>query len=375
MTTTHSLPPSAAPAPRPTVPPHLFSELRQRDVTFRNRIVVSPMCQYSAVDGFAGDWHLVHLGGLARGGAGLVFTEATAVTPEGRISPGDLGLWDDEHIEPLARMARFIAGQGAVPGLQLAHAGRKASVAAPWLGGGPLEAGAGGWRPILAPSPIAFGDGGIVPEALDAEGMRRLALAFAAAARRALEAGFRVLEVHAAHGYLLHQFLSPLSNRRSDALGGSFDNRVRFPLEVIAAVRAAWPERLPLWVRVSATDWAPGGWSPDDTVELARRLAALGVDLVDCSSGGAVPAADIPAGPGYQTGFAERVRHESGVASGAVGLITAPAQADTIVRSGQADVVLLARELLRDPHWPLRAAHALGHDVRWPEPYARAAWR
>jgi len=349
----------------------LFSPLPLRAVTLRNRIAVSPMCQYSAVDGRANDWHLVHLGARATGGAGLVAFEATAVEARGRISPADLGLWEDGQIEPLARVVRFVEAQGAVAALQIAHAGRKAGVRPPWEGGAPVPAEAGGWTPV-APSAVPFGEGYATPTALDAEGIAGIVGAFAAAARRALAAGFRALEVHAAHGYLLHQFLSPLANRRTDAYGGSFQGRTRLVREVVAAIRAAWPERLPLLVRVSATDWAPGGWTADETVELARGLAPLGVDLVDVSSGGLVPTAQVPAGPGYQAGFAERIRREAGIATGAVGMITTPEQADHVIRSGQADLVLLAREMLRDPHFPLRAARALGQDGPWPKQYLRA---
>jgi len=350
---------------------HLLAPLALRSVSLRNRIAVSPMCQYSAVEGRATDWHLVHLGSRAVGGAGLVLFEATAVEARGRISPADLGLWDDGQVEPLARIVRFVEAQGATAGLQLAHAGRKASTAPPWDGGGPVAAGAGGWTPV-APSPIPFADGALAPAALDEAGIRAVVAAFAASARRALAAGFRTVELHAAHGYLLHQFLSPLSNRRTDAWGGSFENRTRLSREVVAAVRAVWPEELPLLVRISATDWMPGGWDADQSVELCRALRGLGVDLVDVSSGGLVPTAKVPVGPGYQTGFAERIRREAGIATGAVGMITAPEQADHVVRTGQADLVLLARELLRDPHFPLRASKALGHEGPWPRQYLRA---
>lgn len=349
----------------------LFSPLALRSITLRNRIAVSPMCQYSAVDGRANDWHLVHLGARAVGGAALVVFEATAVEARGRISPADLGLWEDGQVEPLARIVRFVAAQGAVPALQLAHAGRKASVAAPWDGGAPVPAAGGGWTPV-APSPLPFADGYATPQTLGPAEIAGLVSAFAAAARRAAAAGFGAVEVHAAHGYLLHQFLSPLANRREDAWGGSFENRTRLLREVVGAVRAVWPERLPLLVRISATDWAPGGWDPDQSVELARGLAPLGVDLVDVSSGGLVATAQVPAGPGYQTGFAERIRREAHVPTGAVGMITSPEQADHVVRSGQADLVLLARELLRDPHFPLRAARALGQEGPWPRQYLRA---
>ncbi len=350
----------------------LFTPLGIRGVHFRNRVGVSPMCQYSSVDGFTSDWHLVHLGSRAVGGAGLVVVEATAVTPEGRISPGDLGIWSDAHVEGLARCTRFVEEHGAVPGIQLAHAGRKASTAPPWLGGKPLPVEEGGWRPVLAPSGIPFAPGWPEPESLDAEGIRAVVEAFADGARRARDAGFRVVEVHAAHGYLLHQFLSPLSNRRDDAYGGSFENRTRLVREVCEAVRAEWPEELPLFVRISATDWAEGGWDVEQSVALCEALRPLGVDLVDCSSGGLVPGAKIPVGPGYQATFAERVRRGAGIATAAVGLITDPRQADEIVRDGRADLVLLARQLLRDPYWPLHAARHLGVEVEWPAQYRRA---
>ena len=351
--------------------PNLFTPLTLRGLTLPNRIAVSPMCQYQAVDGRVNDWHLVHLGGLAQGGAGLVITEATAVRPEGRISPEDLGLWNDAQAEGLARIVRFIAAQGAVPGIQLAHAGRKASSPAPWKGSGSIPPVAGGWTPV-APSARPFDAGWTVPTALDAAGLQGVIRAFAEAARRALAAGFQVVEVHAAHGYLLHQFLSPLSNHREDAYGGSFENRTRLVREVVSAVRAAWPEHLPLFVRLSATDWAEGGWNLDQSVELAKRLKALGVDLVDCSSGGLVPRAEIPLGPGYQVPFAARIRAEAGLPTGAVGLITEPGQAEAILAQASADLILLGRELLRDPRWPLRAAKVLGAEGRWPDPYLRA---
>lgn len=350
---------------------HLFTPLTIRDVTFRNRIAVSPMCQYSSEDGFASDWHLVHLGSRAVGGAGLVIAEATAVEPRGRISPNDLGIWDDAHIEGLARVTRFVEAHGAVAGIQLAHAGRKAGVRRPWEGGRPLTPAEGGW-PVVGPSPLPFAEGYPVPEALDADGIRGIVEAFAQAARRALAAGFRVVELHAAHGYLLHEFLSPLANRRTDAYGGSFENRTRLVREVVEAVRRHWPERYPLFVRISATDWIDGGWDLEQSVELARMLKPLGVDLIDCSSGGVAPGAAIPVGPGYQTPLAAEIRRRAGVLTGAVGLITAPEQADHIVRTGQADLVLLGREMLRDPYWPLRAAHQLGQDGPWPVQYLRA---
>lgn len=331
-----------------------------RQLTLINRIAVSPMCQYSAVDGLANDWHLVHLGSRAVGGAGLIFTEATAVTPDGRITAQDLGLWKDEHIEPLQRITRFIRAQGAVAGIQLAHAGRKASTHRPWLGKhGSVKVDEGGWVPV-GPSPIAFDPNHTAPKQLDTEQIQGIIQAFVDAAKRALEAGFSVVEVHAAHGYLLHQFLSPLSNQRLDEYGGSFENRIRLVLKVTEAVREVWPQELPVFVRVSATDWVEDGWNPDETVELARRLKALGVDLVDVSSGGTAASAEIPVGPGYQTRFAERVRKEAAIATGTVGMITEPAQAEHILRTGQADLILLARELLRDPYWPLHADDDLG---------------
>ncbi len=352
---------------------HLFAPFAIRDVTLKNRIVVSPMCQYSAEDGLANDWHFVHLGSRAVGGAALVMAEATAVEAIGRISPEDLGIWDDRHVEPLARIARFVRAEGSVPAIQLAHAGRKASTPRPWdPRRGSLSAADGGWQPV-GPSAIAFAEDYAVPEPLDDAGILRVVGAFADAARRALEAGFELVEIHAAHGYLLHEFLSPLSNRRDDGYGGSFAHRSRLLVEVVQAVRRVWPERLPLFVRISATDWVPGGWDIEESVELARRLPGLGVDLVDVSSGGTAPRAQIPLGPGYQTGLAERIRREAGVPVGTVGLITAAAQADHIVRSGQADLVVLARAMLRNPYWPLAAAAELGHDVAWPAQYLRAA--
>ncbi len=351
---------------------HLFTPLAQRGVTLRNRIVLSPMCQYSCVDGAANDWHLAHLGSRAAGGVGAIVAEAAAVAPEGRISPADLGVWSDDHVAPLARVFDFIAQQGAVPGIQLAHAGRKASTRVPWEGGGHVGAADGGWDDLVSASDVPFAAGHPAPHALDAAGLERVVADFAAAARRMREAGAQLVEVHAAHGYLLHQFLSPLSNRRDDGYGGDFAGRARLLREVVAAVRAEWPADLPLWVRVSATDWVDGGWTADETVALARELKTLGVDLVDCSSGGSTPDAKIPAGPGFQVPFAERVRREAGLPTGAVGLITEPAQADTIVREGRADVVLLGREMLRDPHWPLRAARELGQPAPVPAQYLRA---
>jgi 2,4-dienoyl-CoA reductase-like NADH-dependent reductase (Old Yellow Enzyme family) len=349
----------------------LFAPLTLRGLTLRNRVGVSPMCQYSAVEGAATDWHLVHLGSRAVGGAGLVIAEATAVSARGRISPQDLGIWDKRHVEPLARIVRFIHTQSAAAGIQLAHAGRKASTRPPWEGGTPLTAAEGAW-PVVGPSPIPFAEGYPTPAELDENGIREVINQFGAAARRSLAAGFDLIEIHAAHGYLLHSFLSPLSNRRTDRYGGSLANRMRLPLEVAEAVRAVLPEGMPLFVRISATDWVEGGWDVEQSVALARELAAQGVDLVDCSSGGAVPRASIPLGPGYQVAFAERIRREAGVRTAAVGLITEPQQADAIIRSGRADLVLLGRAMLRDPYWPLRAARALGRESYWPVQYGRA---
>ena len=350
----------------------LFSVFALRDVQLRNRIVVSPMCEYSCSDGFANDWHVVHLGSRAVGGAGLVFTEATAVTPDGRISPADLGIYGDEHVEELARIVRFGKSHGAVMGMQLAHAGRKASTAAPWVGDGPVSIADGGWRPVYAPSAIPFSPTGIVPDALDDAGIAAIVAAFAAGARRSAAAGFEVIELHAAHGYLLHQFHSPISNRRTDRYGGSFENRIRLTLEVVDAIRAVWSEASPLFVRLSATDWVDGGWTIGESVELARILKRRGVDLIDVSSGGTIPNATIPLAPGYQVPFAARIRREAGIATGAVGLITEAAQAEHILADGSADLIFLARALLRDPYWPLHAAHELGIDVAWPPQYLRA---
>jgi 2,4-dienoyl-CoA reductase-like NADH-dependent reductase (Old Yellow Enzyme family) len=350
----------------------LFDPLSLRSITLSNRIVVSPMCQYSSVDGLANAWHEVHLGTRAVGGAALVFTEATAVTAEGRISPQDLGIWSGGHVAPLQRIVRLIKSQGASAGMQLAHAGRKGSTTPPWDGIRGIAEADGGWIPI-GPTDAPFSSTYVRPRAATARDLAAVVDAFRAAATRMLEAGFDVLEIHAAHGYLIHEFLSPLVNTRSDEYGGSFDNRARLCLDVVAAVRAVWPERLPLFVRISATDWVEGGWDIEQSVELARRLRARGVDLVDCSSGGAVADAKIPLAPGYQVPFAERIRREAGIATGAVGLITDPAQAAEIVATGRADCVLLARELLRDPYWPLHAAQALGCTVSWPRQYLRAA--
>ena len=351
----------------------LFSPIQLRSTTIRNRVWVAPMCQYSAVDGVPDDWHLVHLGSFARGGAGLVLTEATAVSPEGRISPADTGIWNDEQVTAWSRIVEFVHGQGAVAGMQLAHAGRKASARPPFEGRGSVPADEGGWT-TLGPSPVAF-PGLAGPRELTPADIDQVVADFAAGAARALRAGFDVLEIHAAHGYLLHEFLSPLSNRRQDEYGGSFDNRARLLLRVVDAVRRAVPADLPVLVRISATDWTEGGWTADDSVALARLLHESGVDLLDVSTGGNI-AADIPVEPGYQVPFATRIREEAGMPTGTVGLITEPKQAEEIVAAGQADVVLLARALLRDPHWPLRAAHELGvpvgDGIEWPKQYLRA---
>jgi 2,4-dienoyl-CoA reductase-like NADH-dependent reductase (Old Yellow Enzyme family) len=351
--------------------PHLFTPLTIGDITFRNRVLVSPMCQYSSVDGFANDWHLVHLGSRAVGGAGAVIMEATAVEARGRISPQDQGIWKDEHIPFLTRIATFIKQQGAVAGIQLAHAGRKASTRAPWEGGGFIPESEGGWMPV-APSPIPFHAEDPVPHPLSMDGIRHTIEDFAAATRRALEAGFELVEIHAAHGYLAHEFLSPLSNHRTDAYGGSFENRTRFLLEVTDAVRTAWPRRLPLFLRISATDWAPGGWTVEDSVPLAKLAHTRGVDLIDCSSGGLTMQQKIELGPMYQTPFAEQIRRDAGVMTGAVGMITTPEQCEEIVHSGKADVVLLARQFLRDPYFAGHAAKALGVEFKPPKQYLRA---
>ncbi len=349
----------------------MFEPLTIGSITLRNRIAVSPMCEYSATDGVPNDWHLVHLGSRAVGAAGLVFAEASAISPEGRISPGDTGIWNTVQRDAWARIAAFIASQGAAPGIQLAHAGRKASTSAPWHGGGPLTAEQGAWIPF-APSAIAFDVAYAVPDALDSTGVAKVVADFRAAAVRADEAGFTVIEIHAAHGYLLHEFLSPLTNRRDDAYGGSLENRARLLRETIAAVREVWPAPRPLFVRVSATDWAPGGWDIDECVELARWLKRDGVDLIDCSSGGAVPHAKVPVAPGYQVPFAARIRREAGIATAAVGLITDARQAEAIVAGGDADLVMIAREMLRDPYFPRRAAVELGAHIEPPMQYQRA---
>ncbi len=349
----------------------LFSILKLREITFRNRIFVSPMCQYSSRDGLPIDWHLVHLGSRAVGGAGLVMVEATAVSPEGRISPDDSGIWSDAHAKAFQPIARFIREQGAVAGIQLAHAGRKASTDAPWRGGGPLGPAKRGWQPV-APSPVPFARDHPVPREMTADDLQTVRSQFGDAARRAHDAGFQVIEIHMAHGYLLHEFLSPLSNQRKDEYGGSLENRMRFPVSVVRAVRSAWPRELPVFVRISATDWVDGGWDLAQSIALSRILKDSGIDLIDCSSGGAVFKADIPAGPGYQTPFATAIRTEAGIATATVGFITDPIQAEQIIATGLADAVILAREMLRDPYWPLRAAYRLKVDIPWPVQYLRA---
>jgi 2,4-dienoyl-CoA reductase-like NADH-dependent reductase (Old Yellow Enzyme family) len=355
----------------PKLAARLFSPLTLKDLEFRNRIFVSPMCQYSCTDGMPADWHLVHLGSRAVGGAGLVIVEATAVSPEGRISPGDIGLWNDSQAQAFRSLTSFINGQGAVPGIQLAHAGRKASTAAPWKGGGPLRPSDGGWQTV-APSAIAFAEDYPPPRELSQKEIDELVARFAVAARRALTAGFKVIELHMAHGYLMHEFLSPLSNHRQDEFGGGLEGRARFPLRVAEAVRKAWPATLPVFVRISATDWVEGGWDLNQSITLARWLGEIGVDLIDCSSGGLVPHAKVPLAPGYQVPFAAAIRREVRVATGAVGLITEAQHAEDILVRGDADAIILARAMLRDPYWPLHAAQALSVDVPWPVQYLRA---
>jgi 2,4-dienoyl-CoA reductase-like NADH-dependent reductase (Old Yellow Enzyme family) len=349
---------------------HLFDAPTIGSVKLRNRIVVSPMCEYSAVDGVPNDWHFVHLGSRAVGGAGLVFTEATAVSPEGRISPADTGIWNDAQRDAWARIAGFVAAQGAMPGIQLAHAGRKGSTHVPWRGGNALAADDGAWTPV-APSAIAFDDSYPMPVALDDAGIAKVIADFRAATRRAREAGFRVIEMHAAHGYLLHEFLSPISNHRDDRYGGSLENRARLVREVVTAVREEWPAPNPLFVRVSATDWAPGGWDIDECVALARMLKQDGVDVIDCSSGGTVPRPNVTPSPGYQVPFASRIRREAGIATAAVGLITDAKQAEAILDRGDADLIVMAREMLRDPYFPRRAAKELGVEITPPVQYER----
>lgn len=350
----------------------LFSSLGIRGIKFKNRIAISPMCQYSSVDGFANDWHLIHLGSRATGGAALVIQEATAVCPRGRISPDDMGLWKDEHIEPLRRITRFIKNQASVPGIQLAHAGRKASVTSPWKGGKILQPSAGGWI-TQAPSAISFRETDPVPESISTAGIAQIREDFKAAAARALEAGFEVIEIHGAHGYLLNSFLSPLSNHRTDDYGGSFGNRTRLLKEIVSDIRTVWPEKFPLFLRISATDYVEGGWSLADSVELAITVKPLGVDLIDTSSGGLMPQVQIPLGPGYQVPFAEKIRTEAGILTAAVGLITKSKQAEEIISEGKADLVMIARESLRNPNFPLTAAKELGIDIDyWPRQYLRA---
>jgi 2,4-dienoyl-CoA reductase-like NADH-dependent reductase (Old Yellow Enzyme family) len=349
----------------------LFNPFTLRGITFRNRIFVSPMCQYSAVEGMPNDWHFVHLGSRAVGGAGLVMVEATAVSPEGRISPQDTGLWSDAHIEAYRRIAGFVRERGAAPGIQLAHAGRKGSTRVPWKGGGLLQSSEGPWQTV-APSAIPFGPNYPVPKALTEEQIEEIVNQFRASAARAVRAGFDVVEIHMAHGYLLHEFLSPISNRREDRYGGDFENRTRFPLRVAEAVREQWPKRLPLFVRISATDWVDGGWDIEQSVRFSSLLRERGVDLIDWSSGGISPTIQVPIAPGYQVPFAERIRKEATIATGAVGLISEPHQAEQIIASGRADAVFLARAMLRDPYWALHAAQALSVEVRWPDQYLRA---
>ncbi|PKH67209.1 oxidoreductase [Flavobacterium sp. ALD4] len=351
--------------------PLLYSPLQIKSLTLKNRIVISPMCQYSAVDGFANDWHLVHLGSRAAGGAGLIIQEATSVSPEGRISPEDLGIWKEEHIEKLAQINQFIVSQNSVPGIQLAHAGRKASAASPWSGGRKVAADQGGWDSV-APSGIAYHESEKAPIALDENGIHKVIADFKAATIRAVKAGYQVMEIHAAHGYLLHQFLSPLSNVRTDAYGGSFENRIRLTLEVIEAVQSEWPIELPLFVRISATDWADGGWNTEESVQLSIILKEKGVDLIDVSSGALVPYQKIPVAPNYQVPFAEKIKKESGILTGAVGLIIEAHQAEEIISSGKADLVLFARESLRNPYLALTFARDLNEDVSWPKQYERA---
>lgn len=349
----------------------LFSPFTLRSITFRNRVFVSPMCQYSSQDGLANTWHLVHLGSRAVGGAGLVMVEATAVSPEGRISPNDNGIWADTHVEALLPITQFIAEQGAVAGMQLAHAGRKGSCAVPWQGGKPLANDSGGWQTV-APSALPFDEGEPMPHALSKEDIKEIDTQFRLAARRALAAGFKVIEIHMAHGYLLHEFLSPISNIREDEYGGSLENRLRFPLQIATSVREEWPDDLPLFVRVSATDWVEHGWDIEQSIALINQLKAIGVDFIDCSSGFVIPYERVPFGPGFQVPFSARIKSETGIATGSVGCITDPAQAEQIVFTGQADAVLLGRQFLRDPYWPLHAAKALGVDVAWPNQYLRA---
>lgn len=349
----------------------LFSPLKIREIEFKNRIVVSPMCMYSSTDGFANEWHLVHLGSRAVGGASLVMTEATAVSPEGRISIADLGIWKDEHIEYLKKITQFILQHGAVPGMQLAHAGRKASRNEPWNGGKLLSESEGGWK-VVAPSGVPFSPEYGIPEPLTQEGISKVISDFSGAAERALRAGFRVIEIHGAHGYLIDEFLSPLSNKRTDNYGGSFENRIRLLLEITSAIRKVWPSEYPLFLRISATDWVDGGWTIEESVALADILKSRGVDLIDCSSGGIIRGVKIPLGPGYQVPLADTIRKKTGILTGAVGMILTPEQAEQIIADGRADMVVMARELLRDPYFPFHAAFELDGDVIWPNQYLRA---
>ncbi len=351
---------------------HLFEPLNINEVTFRNRIAVSPMCQYSSTDGYANQWHFIHLASRAVGGAGLVFTEAAAVELRGRISPQDLGIWSHEHIEGLAEIVSAINKYGAVAGIQLAHAGRKASTAKPSRGGKPVDESQEGWRPVVSSSAEAFSPEHPIPQALSIAGIQSVIDGFVQAAKRSVQAGFKVIEIHAAHGYLLHQFLSPLANHREDNYGGSFENRIRLLIEVVRGVREVVPEKYSLWVRISATDWVENGWDIEQSIALSDKLKSLGIDLIDCSSGGIIPGVNIPLEPGYQIEFARRIRYEANIHTGAVGLITSPEQADEIVRKGEADVVLLGREFLRNPYWTHLAAKQLGHDKHWPVQYDRA---
>lgn len=352
--------------------PLLFSKLKLRELEFKNRIFIAPMCQYSCEDGMPNDWHLVHLGSRAVGGAGCIIQEATAISPEGRISPADAGIWNYEQAQAYQQITRFLKDQGAVPAIQLAHAGRKASTAAPWAGGYAIDEPDGGWRPLLAPSAIPFDLESPVPQEMSLEEIDQLVENFVAATHRSQVAGFEVVEIHAAHGYLLHEFLSPLSNQRTDDYGGSLENRMRLPLRVAQAVREAWPEHLPVLVRISATDWVKGGWDLEQSIEFCKQLKDIGIDLIDVSTGALVPDVKIPVRPGFQVPFAEAIRREAGIPTGAVGLITTAPQAEQVLVTGQADVVLLGRESLRDPHWPLHAAHTLGADIDWPKQYERA---
>ncbi|WP_316797070.1 NADH:flavin oxidoreductase/NADH oxidase [Pedobacter agri] len=349
----------------------LFSPLNLKDVTLKNRIVISPMCQYSAIDGFANDWHLVHLGSRAVGGAGLIIQEATAVVPEGRITHADLGIWKDEHLEKLKQIVSFIHENGAIAGIQLAHAGRKASCDLPWNGGEQLAYGENSWTPV-GPSPIPFKKDQVTPHELSISEIQDIVFAFRAAAKRALDAGYKVVEIHAAHGYLLHQFFSPLSNNRTDVYGGSFENRIRLVIDVVEAVQSVWPETLPIFVRISATDWTENGWNENDSLQLAAVLKDRGVDLIDTSSGGNVPDAFIPAGPNYQVPFADKIRNEIGIYTGAVGVIVDPQQAEDILQEDKADLIFIARESLRDAYFPTHAAQVLGDETEWPNQYVRA---